>query len=1054
VRFQKLWLEGYGRFAGKEVAFDGPLQLVLGPNEQGKSTVRCFIGDMLYGQKRSTTQRLYDESNELRRPWQSPDTYGGRLLYELDDGSAFELYRVFDKKQEAVQVFDHQRGVDVTTTFTALKNRELTFAEDHLGLSKAVFLNTATIGHLGLNDLGDDAALEQIRGRILALTDSAEENGSAEAALRRLKERQSAIGRPTANSKRPLALVRGQLKTLKSEHDEAVTMLAEVRAHETRRVELLEELASLRGQRNALDEELAQNEKIMRAQRLKEAETLAASVAENTKECFGLGAARDFPLDKLPEFQRVETRVVAARAQAQRTRDDLKQAQVQHEKERVKLGPQADEDTGDVPLEWEDRIQKTENEAKRLHDRADEIRSALATAEDRVEKASARLEELPEFSKIAADPIEWLNQLSNTFSLHRRSRDSEREKREKLAKELETYKGRVEEPEEVFGRLGDVVGEARNYEVDARVALKEAGELRSSIERLSAAADDYEASIPASMWMALLMSVLAVGIYFVLSHYEVAAILVPEVLVLLGAGYFVLNMFLARAAGKQARRQMAEAKERLAAVEAGQEMREESMTAILDDAHVDSPRELEASYDRFREDSSQFQKLQEAYAAQTTKTQEEEAHVASLFATIQESFAQAGEEIESENDVEQATNRAISRYQAYRDAKRRLAEGRDRKSQILKDLEGAEAELAVASKEDVERSLELRQILRACGFRDEQKHTSALAALRAYRIRHAQVKSNRVRIEVIEENLTSLQRQLEIEEQDERQLEEELNRQLAVFGAASAEECNEAADEARLYEERWAERTRAHDQLERLLDGEELEDLRDVVEKDGVSADGPARSDEEVKAEHRETVDRIEALTKEEHGLHIAVTERLAGGRSINDIEEEQAACEARNNSLVFEMEAATYAATAIESVAQNKHARVAPKLAALASSYLSDVTGGTYSELTLSRDLRISVRIPQTEQMNTDPEQQLSKGTVDQIYLALRLALVQCLGENNESIPMLLDDPFANYDDARLQRAMELLARISEGSQILVFTCREDVAEAARRVGAPILEL
>ena len=79
MRFLKLWLDGYGRFAGTSIELAPGLQVILGPNEQGKTTVRCFVGDMLYGQKRSTLQRLYEESNELRRPWIGADTYGGRL---------------------------------------------------------------------------------------------------------------------------------------------------------------------------------------------------------------------------------------------------------------------------------------------------------------------------------------------------------------------------------------------------------------------------------------------------------------------------------------------------------------------------------------------------------------------------------------------------------------------------------------------------------------------------------------------------------------------------------------------------------------------------------------------------------------------------------------------------------------------------------------------------------------------------------------------------------------------------------------------------------------
>jgi uncharacterized protein YhaN len=128
--------------------------------------------------------------------------------------------------------------------------------------------------------------------------------------------------------------------------------------------------------------------------------------------------------------------------------------------------------------------------------------------------------------------------------------------------------------------------------------------------------------------------------------------------------------------------------------------------------------------------------------------------------------------------------------------------------------------------------------------------------------------------------------------------------------------------------------------------------------------------------------------------------------------------------------------------------------VAELASGYLSEVTDGAYNELLINREMQISVRIPQTKALNEAPESQLSQGTVDQIYLALRLAMVQCISENGEQIPMLLDDPFANYDDARLARAMKLLRRISSTNQILLFTCRQDVVRAAKKIDAPVVRL
>ena len=130
------------------------------------------------------------------------------------------------------------------------------------------------------------------------------------------------------------------------------------------------------------------------------------------------------------------------------------------------------------------------------------------------------------------------------------------------------------------------------------------------------------------------------------------------------------------------------------------------------------------------------------------------------------------------------------------------------------------------------------------------------------------------------------------------------------------------------------------------------------------------------------------------------------------------------------------------------------PQLAVAASRCLAEITGGAYQEVLLSRDLTVSVRIPQTGKWEERPELTLSKGTVDQLYFALRVALLDSLSKTNESIPLLLDDPFANYDPDRLARAIGVVLALAKTRQIILFTCHDHVALRARAAGIPVLSL
>ena len=74
------------------------------------------------------------------------------------------------------------------------------------------------------------------------------------------------------------------------------------------------------------------------------------------------------------------------------------------------------------------------------------------------------------------------------------------------------------------------------------------------------------------------------------------------------------------------------------------------------------------------------------------------------------------------------------------------------------------------------------------------------------------------------------------------------------------------------------------------------------------------------------------------------------------------------------------------------------------------------------------------------------SDGTVDQLYLALRLAVAEAL---TPGAPVVLDDALIRFDDARLRAAMELLKDLAHDRQVIVFTCREQEKQVARKLQA-----
>jgi uncharacterized protein YhaN len=83
-----------------------------------------------------------------------------------------------------------------------------------------------------------------------------------------------------------------------------------------------------------------------------------------------------------------------------------------------------------------------------------------------------------------------------------------------------------------------------------------------------------------------------------------------------------------------------------------------------------------------------------------------------------------------------------------------------------------------------------------------------------------------------------------------------------------------------------------------------------------------------------------------------------------------------------------------------------------------------------------------------------LSTGTREQVYLALRLALLDELDRSGERLPLFLDEVFVNWDARRRGRGLDLLATAADTRQVFLFTCHDDLAREAEARGAHRLEL
>lgn len=111
---------------------------------------------------------------------------------------------------------------------------------------------------------------------------------------------------------------------------------------------------------------------------------------------------------------------------------------------------------------------------------------------------------------------------------------------------------------------------------------------------------------------------------------------------------------------------------------------------------------------------------------------------------------------------------------------------------------------------------------------------------------------------------------------------------------------------------------------------------------------------------------------------------------------------------------------------------RFAPRISKRAQELFSALTGGRYERIMLTEDLSLDAAAAQEGTLRS--AQWRSDGTVDQLYLALRLAVAE---ELTPDAPLVLDDAMVRFDDSRLAVALNILKEFAQNKQVILFTCQ-----------------
>jgi hypothetical protein len=231
---------------------------------------------------------------------------------------------------------------------------------------------------------------------------------------------------------------------------------------------------------------------------------------------------------------------------------------------------------------------------------------------------------------------------------------------------------------------------------------------------------------------------------------------------------------------------------------------------------------------------------------------------------------------------------------------------------------------------------------------------------------------------------------------------------------------------------------------------EELYTTRQLNSKKEVLENTKAliKRQEEMPDEEKDYSNDIKELEGKERELNEAISKgrwaleqkKESDIQTEKRIEELQERLE-RIKKAKVEITAIEEAKNEIEDIAKEIRGSFGKKINERASYYMDKITNGKYSSLSIDEHLNISVNSKKT----LVSASKLSKGTVEQVYMALRLAAADIIFQDDKK-PILLDDAFAMYDNKRMGNTLKFMSENME--QVILFSCHTREKVMADKLG------
>ena len=181
---------------------------------------------------------------------------------------------------------------------------------------------------------------------------------------------------------------------------------------------------------------------------------------------------------------------------------------------------------------------------------------------------------------------------------------------------------------------------------------------------------------------------------------------------------------------------------------------------------------------------------------------------------------------------------------------------------------------------------------------------------------------------------------------------------------------------------------------------------------------------EQITNEINEGKIKLNTLEIEEKGISSQLEELITLQEEHENLSEQLKEIEQKNYEINLAKEF-------LEKAYKKMKTNITPKFTENLSQTIKNITNDKYSKVNINDENGLIIEMQNGEYVSAE---KLSIGTIDQLYLSLRMSMVEEISK--EKMPIILDEAFAYYDDERLENILKYLIERFNNHQLIIFTC------------------